>query len=92
LVDGSQDFRERRTMYSIYNWELGLHAPMILIDRLFREQQFEQARKVCHYIFNPLSPGNSTDMGRFWIFPPFKQIATESIESIFMKYGPGAAR
>lgn len=88
----SKNFNERRTMYSIYNWELGLHAPMVLIDRLFKEQQFEQARNVCHYIFNPLNSGNSGDISRFWVFPPFQKIATESVENMFLKYAPGSAQ
>ncbi len=62
--------------YSIYNWELFFHAPMLIAQGLSNNQQFEEAQKWYHYIFNPTS---NTDMNgnpnatnqRFWKFYPF---------------------
>ncbi len=85
--DGS--FNERGRPYSIYNWELGLHAPMILVDRLLKAQQFEKALDVCHYVFNPMAPGDKKDMSRFWTFVPFKKIKTQTVESLFMNLRAG---
>ncbi len=85
--DGS--FNERGRPYSIYNWELGLHAPMILVDRLLKAQQFEKALDVCHYVFNPMAKGDKKDMSRFWTFVPFKKIKTQTVESLFMNLRAG---
>ncbi|KAH6691111.1 hypothetical protein BKA61DRAFT_500245, partial [Leptodontidium sp. MPI-SDFR-AT-0119] len=88
-------FNELGSIYSLYNWELGLHAPMTLIDRLHKAQQYEQALNVCHYVFNPLNANDlnlangSKDIGRFWVFPPFKSIQRATVESIFAKLQPG---
>ncbi|MBX9449844.1 MAG: hypothetical protein KL787_09045 [Taibaiella sp.] len=62
--------------YSIYNWELFFHAPMMIAQRLSGNMQFEAAQKWYHYIFNPTS---NTDINgsiistnqRFWKFYPF---------------------
>jgi len=63
--------------YGIYNWELFFHAPMMIAQRLSENQQFEEARKWYHYIFDPTSNRDGmtnaivTDRRRFWKFYPF---------------------
>lgn len=61
-------YDELKRAYSIYNWEATFHGPMLLVDRLLKSQQFEQALKMCHYVFNPLAKGIGKE--RFWQFPP----------------------
>lgn len=82
--DQSTAFNELRSLYSIYNWELGFHAPTILIDRLFKAQQYDAALKVCHYVFNPTNPAGPSDTthptARFWTFAPFKRIVQIPLE------------
>ena len=39
--------------YSLYNWELFFHAPLLIADRLMKNQRFEDAQKWFHYIFDP---------------------------------------
>lgn len=62
--------------YSIYNWELFFHAPMLIAQGLSNNQKFEEAMKWYHYIFNPTSNTNingatiATNQ-RFWKFYPF---------------------
>ena len=85
-------FNEQHTLYSLYNWELGLHAPMILIDRLFTAQQYEQALSACEYVFNPTKAGQGRDVSRFWIFQPFKSIKKSTIESMFDDFTPGVEK
>ena len=85
----SMTFNERRAAYTLYNWELGLHAPMIIIDRLFKAAQYEQALQVCQCIFNPLATGNHDDITRFWAFLPFKYIKTQTIEDYLLSFQPG---
>jgi hypothetical protein len=85
-------FNELSRPYSLYNWELGLHAPMLLINRLLKAQQFEQALDICHYVFNPMAAGDKADMTRFWVFAPFKFIKTHTIEAFFQSFQPGVQR
>lgn len=62
--------------YSMYNWEIFFHAPMLIAQGLANNQKFEEAQKWYHYIFNPTSNTNingaviSTNQ-RFWKFYPF---------------------
>jgi receptor-binding and translocation channel-forming TcA subunit of Tc toxin/ABC toxin-like protein/neuraminidase-like protein len=82
-------FHELKRPYSLYNWEVGFHAPMLLTDRLLKSQQFDQALKMCHYVFNPLASG--LDDKRFWQFPPFKEVDAENaLEKLFMGLQPNA--
>lgn len=39
--------------YSLYNWELFFHIPLLIADRLMQNQRFEDAQKWFHYIFDP---------------------------------------
>src|SRR5262249_16700159 len=36
--------------YTTYNWELFFHAPLLIADRLSKEQRFEEAQRWFHYI------------------------------------------
>jgi peptidoglycan hydrolase-like protein with peptidoglycan-binding domain len=86
--DGKLLYNELKRSYSIYNWEATFHAPMQLVDRLLKSQQFEQALKMCHYIFNPYEK-EGTGKERFWQFPPFKVVDAESVlEKLFMNLIP----
>ena len=66
--------------YSSYNWELFFHAPMLIAQRLTKNQRFEEAMQWYHYIFNPLGleppaqlPAAQAweDQQRYWITKPF---------------------
>jgi receptor-binding and translocation channel-forming TcA subunit of Tc toxin/ABC toxin-like protein/neuraminidase-like protein/PA14 domain-containing protein/virulence plasmid A protein len=39
--------------YSLYNWELFFHAPLLIADRLSKNQRFEEAQQWFHYVFDP---------------------------------------
>ena len=60
--------------YSIYNWELFFHVPFLIATRLSANQQFEEAQKWYHYIFNPTDvsklPPDKTSF-RSWKLKPF---------------------
>jgi hypothetical protein len=97
LQGGSESFNELMSPNGIYNWELGLHAPMALIDSLLNAQQFDAALTVCHTIFDPSVVGSSAiasgDNSQFWKFPPFKSLANndakQSLEQMFLALKPG---
>ncbi|WP_109302587.1 neuraminidase-like domain-containing protein [Aquimarina sp. AU474] len=83
-------YHELKRPYSLYNWELFFHTPMILANTLSESQQFEDAMKWYHYVFNPTADG--IDNKRFWQFRPFKEIDTKQIlDSIFKNLEPNTS-
>lgn len=82
-----QTYHELKRPYSIYNWELFFHAPMMLANSLSESGQFEEAMNWYHYVFNPMAEGD--DDKRFWQFTPFKETDSKRIlESIFNSLKP----
>ncbi|KAF3917641.1 hypothetical protein AA313_de0206829 [Arthrobotrys entomopaga] len=88
---GTLLWHEMRSPYSIYNWELGIHAPMFLMDRLLKSQQFDLALKLGKCIFNPHAEGGTGAQGlaSCWNWPVFFQLsAEEAMSSALGKYNP----
>jgi Tc toxin complex TcA C-terminal TcB-binding domain/Neuraminidase-like domain/PA14 domain/Salmonella virulence plasmid 28.1kDa A protein len=82
--------------YSIYNWELFFHMPVLIATQLDQNQQFDDAETWWRYIFNPTT--NSTDPipQRFWQFLPFYQSSPSDsvnaqIQDIFYPPASGGA-
>jgi hypothetical protein len=91
-------YHELKRPYSIYNWELFFHTPLLLADALSKAQLFEQAMKCFHYVFNPIAdakdwdgkdlPDDKVDT-RFWQFLPFREIDSKKIlDNIFNNLKP----
>ncbi len=59
--------------YSIYNWELFFHAPVLIATHLSKNQRFAEARKWFHYVFDPTSTEDAPAPQRFWRFLRFRQ-------------------
>ncbi|NYT10718.1 MAG: hypothetical protein GKC09_12435, partial [Methanosarcinales archaeon] len=57
--------------YSIYNWELFFHAPVMIADRLSKNQRFEEAQKWFHYVFDPTDTSSYDVPIRYWQTKPF---------------------
>ena len=60
--------------YSDYNWELFYHIPISIALRFSQNQQFEQAQKWFHFIFEPtevVEDNDNPDPRRFWKIKPF---------------------
>jgi Tc toxin complex TcA C-terminal TcB-binding domain/Neuraminidase-like domain/Salmonella virulence plasmid 28.1kDa A protein len=57
--------------YSLYNWELFFHAPLMIGMRLSENQQFEDADKWFKYIFNPADASGYPAPDKFWVTKPF---------------------
>jgi peptidoglycan hydrolase-like protein with peptidoglycan-binding domain len=66
------DFRSEGA-YSLYNWELFFHAPLLIADWLSRNLRFEEALKWFHYIFDPTNSSSDDVPARFWRFLPFHE-------------------
>jgi hypothetical protein len=71
--------------YSMYNWEIFFHAPMLIAQRLSENHQFFEAQKWYHYIFDPTSTtylnNDTAGVGkqRFWKFQPFYANANSTL-------------
>ncbi|MEU2032607.1 neuraminidase-like domain-containing protein [Nocardia amamiensis] len=66
--------------YSAYNWELFFHVPFLIASKLWANQQFDDAMRWFHFIFDPVggdaiptSAGATppTPQQKFWITKPF---------------------
>ena len=62
------------TPWAVYNWELFYHVPLYIAQLLGQNQQFEDAQKWFHYIFNPTRQGTDPVPGRFWIPKPLHNL------------------
>lgn len=68
--------------YSQYNWELFFHVPMLLANRLSKNQRFEEAMRWYHFIFNPTINESLDDSIRFWQVVPFRNTRKETLEEL----------
>ncbi len=57
--------------YSVYNWEVFFHAPMLIVDRLMAEQRFQEALRWIQFIFDPTDSSDAPSPERFWNIKPF---------------------
>ncbi|HYJ62162.1 MAG TPA: neuraminidase-like domain-containing protein, partial [Parafilimonas sp.] len=57
--------------YSLYNWELFFHAPLMIGEQLSVNQQFDDADKWFKYIFNPTDSSAYPAPDKFWVTKPF---------------------
>ena len=58
--------------YSIYNWEMFYHIPMLIADNLSRNMRFEEAQKWYHLVFDPTIGGNEKGAKKYWKIKPFR--------------------
>lgn len=63
--------------YSQYNWELFFHIPLTIADRLMQNQDFAQAQKWLHYLFDPTETEGPAPK-RFWKIKPFHTFDDET--------------
>jgi len=70
--------------YSIYNWELFFHFPLMVAIHLSQNQKYQDAQHWFHYIFNPMdnSPGPTPE--RFWKVQPFQYTDVHLIQDILV--------
>lgn len=76
------------TAYGDYNWELFFHIPMLIANRLSKNQRFEEANRWYQFVFNPTTnipvfPGNESS--RYWNVIPFMQTPKETIQELMNK-------
>jgi hypothetical protein len=72
--------------YSIYNWELFFHAPMLVANRLTLNQRFDEAMTWYHYIFDPTNTQSDDTPQRFWITRPFFETSHKDYKTARINY------
>ncbi len=72
--------------YALYNWELFFHAPLLIADRLSKNQRFEDAQKWFHYIFDPTDTSSFDVPQRYWRTKPFHERARQGYERERIQY------
>ncbi len=66
--------------YSLYNWEIFFHAPMMLATQLSKNQRFADAMRWYHYIFDPTDDSHELTTHRYWKFLPFRDTQKQRID------------
>jgi len=80
--------------YSSYNWELFFHVPLLIADRLSKNQRFEEAQKWFHYIFDPTDTSGYSAPQKFWRTRRFFETTTaqyrnEQIQNMLQRLAAG---
>jgi hypothetical protein len=70
--------------YSIYNWELFFHAPLLIAVHLSQNQKYQDAQNWFHYIFNPADNSLGPTPQRFWKVAPFQYTDVRMIQDILV--------
>ena len=75
--------------YSIYNWEMFFHAPLLIAVHLSQNQKFQDAQNWFHYIFNPTDNSLGPTPERFWKVQPFQYTDVQMIQDILVNLSTG---
>ncbi|WP_437597402.1 neuraminidase-like domain-containing protein [Sorangium sp. So ce590] len=59
--------------YSLYNWELFFHAPLLIALRLMQSGRHAEAQRWFHFIFDPTTGDPAPSPERFWNVRPFRE-------------------
>jgi Neuraminidase-like domain len=73
---------------SLYNWELFFQVPMLLANRLSKNQHFEEAMRWYHFVFNPTTNENGNSSVRYWQVIPLREPLKETLKQLFDKLKP----
>lgn len=76
--------------YSVYNWELFFHVPMIIAVHLSKNQRFAEAQRWFHFLFDPTDDSDAPTPERFWKVRPFQTTEVKKIEELLVNLATGA--
>lgn len=81
--------------YELYNWELFFHIPLLIADRLSKNQRFQEAQRWFHFIFDPTGVSGGGIPQRYWHTKPFHDrlngdYETESVKTLEAMLANGA--
>ena len=66
--------------YSLYNWELFFHAPLLIAARLSQNQRFEEAQHWFHHIFDPTDTDRWCLGSPYWRTKPFHNKSAQELD------------
>lgn len=69
---------DARLPYANYNWEVFFHAPLLIADKLSKQQRFEDADRWLRFIFDPTNGAYGQNAKRFLRFDVFKKLDTRN--------------
>lgn len=76
--------------YSLYNWELFFHVPLLIATRLSQNQRFEEAMTWFHYIFNPtVGDGSDPVPQRYWNVLPLRENQPQRLDDLLKALNAG---
>lgn len=75
--------------YSIYNWELFFHIPLMIAVHLSQNMQFKDAQHWFHYIFDPTDDSSGPTPERFWKVSPFQTTDVTLIQNLLLNLSTG---
>lgn len=73
-LSASGAYHEQVKPFAIYSWELGVHIPSLLMERLLATQKYETALRVARTVFDPRLSDKPAEC---WLFPPFSRLLRE---------------
>jgi hypothetical protein len=72
--------------YGIYNWEVFVHIPQLVADKLRLDGRFAEARRWLHTIFDPTVGGTSGEGAeRYWRVAPFYDMVSDPAQAMPIK-------
>jgi Tc toxin complex TcA C-terminal TcB-binding domain/Neuraminidase-like domain/PA14 domain/Salmonella virulence plasmid 28.1kDa A protein len=79
--------------YSLYNWEIFFHVPLFLATRLSQNQNFEEAMRWFHFIFNPTAAASPSDLAPqcYWNVLPFRNSQPLGLDEMLKAISAGNA-
>lgn len=75
--------------YSVYNWELFFHVPLIIAIHLSKNQRFAEAQRWFHFLFDPTDDSDGPTPERFWKVRPFQYTDVKQIEDLLVNLATG---
>ncbi|MEO8677784.1 MAG: neuraminidase-like domain-containing protein [Vicinamibacterales bacterium] len=83
--------------YADYNWEVFFHVPLLIATRLSADQQFREAQRWFHYIFNPTDASRGGVPEKYWRTRPFVETqpaayAAQDIDGLLLLLDSEAAQ
>ena len=67
--------------YAQYNWELFFHVPLLIADRLSKNQRFAEAQRWFHFVFDPTDRSALPPAQRYWKTKPLHEITKQGYEA-----------
>ncbi len=76
--------------YSVYNWELFFHIPLLIATRLSQQQRFEEAARWFHYIFDPTADAAAGSVPeRYWKVRPLRDTPPQRLDDLLKRFHAG---